>query len=270
LLRRALRAVADGVVGLAYPQECRLCNGPVQSLRDGIACADCWMDPSITRLLIGARVCHKCGAPLDRRTSPATPTPRPPAGDFPPSKNEQADSEGCAPWCAAFPFYCARSCGVYGGAIEAAVLFLKQYPHVCGRLSDLIRLAFETDILSLDADVVVPIPLHPSRERERGYNQAMLIARVLSRNYGLEVEKLALSRVIPTERHRAGLDRIDRARSVENAFAVTRPQIVNGRRLLLVDDVLTTGATISAATCALINAGADRVSVLTAARAAGK
>jgi ComF family protein len=110
------------------------------------------------------------------------------------------------------------------------------------------------------------VPLHRLRERQRGFNQASVIARLISRALALELDDRSLKRIKPTERHRAGMDASDRAQSVERAFKVVRPSLVEGASVLLVDDVYTTGSTICAASQALLDAGAERVNVLTIAR----
>src|SRR6266496_3386372 len=117
------------------------------------------------------------------------------------------------------------------------------------------------------ANLIIPVPLHPDRERERGFNQANLLARELSRLTKLQLNEHAIIRDVHTERHRAGMDSRARRDSVENAFRVRRPQIIAGRRVLLVDDVFTTGATVSACAAVLKKAGAEEVFVLTVARA---
>jgi len=112
----------------------------------------------------------------------------------------------------------------------------------------------------------MPVQLHRLREQQRGFNQAAIIARLVSRGFGLRFDDRSLKRIKPTERHRAGMDANDRAQSVERAFEVARPRLIDGASVLLVDDVYTTGSTICAASQALIDAGAQRVSVLTIAR----
>jgi ComF family protein len=114
--------------------------------------------------------------------------------------------------------------------------------------------------------MVIPVPLHREREKQRGFNQAAIVAEALARKFNLHLDKHSLVRIKPTERHRAGMDATDRAKSVERAFKVVRPGLVEGASVLLVDDVMTTGSTIGAATSALIEAGAKRVNVLTIAR----
>lgn len=113
----------------------------------------------------------------------------------------------------------------------------------------------------------MPVPLHRSRERQRGFNQAAIIATLISREFGLRLDARSLTRVKPTERHRAGMDLTDRAQSVERAFEVVSPRLVEAASVLLVDDVYTTGSTICAASNCLLEAGASQVTVLTIARA---
>jgi ComF family protein len=110
------------------------------------------------------------------------------------------------------------------------------------------------------------VPLHRVRARERGFNQAKVVAKVIARDFHIRLEGRVLVRARPTERHRIGLDAVDRKKSVERAFSVARPALVEGRSVLLVDDVFTTGSTITAASNALLEAGARRVNVLTIAR----
>jgi ComF family protein len=104
------------------------------------------------------------------------------------------------------------------------------------------------------------------RERERGFNQAAVLGRALARLNDLPFDVWSLARNLHTERHRAGMDARARRESVEGAFKVERPRLVEGERVLLVDDVYTTGATASACALALKEAGALEVFVLTVAR----
>ena len=115
-------------------------------------------------------------------------------------------------------------------------------------------------------DVLVPVPLHPRRARERGYNQALLLARRLERAWGVPVAADALRRAVVTQ-PQADLDAAARRRNVRNAFVVHRPELVAGRHVVLVDDVLTTGATAGECAKSLARAGAATVGVLTVARA---
>lgn len=118
-----------------------------------------------------------------------------------------------------------------------------------------------------DAGVIVPVPLHRTRLWSRRFNQAAALAQVVARQTGVPFAPLALARVKRT-RQQVGLTRAQRAENLQGAFRVpagTRPRI-EGRRILLVDDVLTTGATANAAARALLRAGASAVDLLTFAR----
>ncbi len=113
-------------------------------------------------------------------------------------------------------------------------------------------------------EVVVPVPLHPQRLRQRGFNQAMEIARPLARRLGLVLDGTACRRLRPTTAQ-TGLDAAGRRRNVAGAFAVS-PRLA-GRSVALVDDVMTTGSTVHAVADALCRAGVAQVEVWTAARA---
>src|SRR5439155_20729340 len=114
--------------------------------------------------------------------------------------------------------------------------------------------------------VLVPVPLHPARLRARGFNQALLLARALGRRLDLPVAPRVLVRRRAT-RAQPGLDAVERRRNLREAFRVRAPGTVAGRRVELVDDVLSTGAPADACARALLAAGAVRVDVYTVGRA---
>jgi len=118
---------------------------------------------------------------------------------------------------------------------------------------------------TLEPDVVVPVPLHPSRRRRRGYNQAELLAREFGRARGLPVDSSALVRIVTGRSQVRTASRRERSRNVTDAFACTERSF-SDKRILLVDDVCTTGATIEACGVALRAAGASQVVGLTVAR----
>jgi ComF family protein len=114
---------------------------------------------------------------------------------------------------------------------------------------------------------IIPVPLHGKKMKSRGFNQASILAQALSKSLGLPLDEVSLLRVSGSEKYRAGLDAKGRQDTVAGAFEVRHPRLVADENILLVDDVFTTGATVSACAEALTRAGAKTVSVLTIARA---
>lgn len=166
-----------------------------------------------------------------------------------------------------YAFERARSFAVYDDALSEAILLLK-YEEVtrlgdwfAARLAEMMaRAAGEWR-----ADVVVPVPLHPDRRRERGYNQAELIARPLAKRLNLRLEPHALIRTKPRPPQLV-LSRSEHWKSVRGAYAIRKGGKVDNLRVLLVDDVLTTGATLDACARVLKKAGAASILGLTIGR----
>lgn len=117
-----------------------------------------------------------------------------------------------------------------------------------------------------DFDFIVAVPLHPKRRRERGFNQSELLARALAHHIAIPPLR-ALLRIRST-RPQVGLTDLQRRENVRKAFRCSAHGQIAKRRILLIDDVMTTGATVISAAETLLEAGAGSVSVLTAARAA--
>lgn len=114
-------------------------------------------------------------------------------------------------------------------------------------------------------DLLVPVPLHPRRKRERGFNQALLLARRVGRGWRVPVRDDVLVRAVATP-SQTELDAMARRVNVRDAFRLRRPDLIAGRHVLLVDDILTTGATLSECARCLREGGARVVGVLTVAR----
>jgi ComF family protein len=163
-------------------------------------------------------------------------------------------------------FSVARAVGPYEGALRESVLQLKRQPHVALQLETLLIAAAKREPLGLSTRII-PVPLHKKRQRSRGFNQAAIIAEVLSKGLRLPLDEVSLMRVSSTEKYRAGLDAKGRRDTVAGAFEVRHPRLIENENILLVDDVFTTGATVSACAAALLSAGAQNVFVLTISRA---
>jgi ComF family protein len=163
----------------------------------------------------------------------------------------------------------ARAAGIYDHSLKAAIhaLKFKDKVSLANPLGALLFSTFRRHWTDGDIDVVAPVPLHRHRFRRRGFNQAYLLVRRWALPPG---ETVVIRDLLVRTRATApqtGLDRRQRRINIRNAFSVSRRGQSAGRRVLLVDDVLTTGATADACADALIRDGARRVDVLTLARA---
>ncbi len=152
------------------------------------------------------------------------------------------------------------------GTIRQAILLFKYggRPSLGCHLGRLMVEAAERLFDPGEFDLLVPVPLHPRREHERGFNQAAVLAEEVGRGLGLLSGRRVLRRVRPTGAQSGG--RQERGENVKGAFRVARADRVEGRRLLIIDDVLTTGATVNECAKALLAAGAADVAVYTLAR----
>ncbi|CAG1066506.1 orotate phosphoribosyltransferase [uncultured bacterium] len=160
-------------------------------------------------------------------------------------------------------FTSARSAFVFEGKVLEAVHKLKYGGDtaLAGPLASLLSAAHLPEGLSM----VVPVPLHPARLKERGFNQSLLIARELSRNYGLSLVYDRLKRARDTGQQ-VGLKAAERKKNVSGAFTLDGGSFFKGRKVLLVDDVTTTGATLNECAKVLKKAGAEVIAI-TVARA---
>lgn len=165
------------------------------------------------------------------------------------------------------PFTGARSFGYYTGELGKLVRALKfqNRRNLAGLLAPFMIEAFWETWSRDDFDMVTPIPLHPGRRRARGYNQSELLARRLANRVGIPFRNKILVRRRPTA-PQTGLTDSRRRENVRNAFRCVDSLQVAGRRILLIDDVMTTGATAASASGTLMKSGAFRVCVLTLAR----
>lgn len=244
-LGRVANLCYDSLLTVVYPQPCLVCGRSVESRAFGVACKTCWRQ---TRLFTAEdTLCWKCGL-LSLGTV----------------SHEKREHVRCR-HCDDAAFTVARACGAYDGALRVSILALKREPHLCSRLVKLIASSQQQNPLN-QATRIVPVPLHPARQRTRGFNQAVVIATALSRATSIVLDQVSLVRTSHTDQHRAGMDVRDRRKTVESAFEVLYPALIEDERVLLVDDVFTTGATVSSCAQALHEAGAAEVFVLTIAR----
>lgn len=218
--------------------------------------------------------CCACGAPAPAHTRlalppahlcPACQTAAPFPAELPlcPRCSRPLDGHWIlCPDCAAgqVHFASALAVGLYRPPLSQAIIQLKygDVPAVAAPLGALLATAAVHRWPSCPFDAVVPMPLHRARHSRRGYNQALLLARPVARRLGLPLHPTWLRRVRPTMAQ-ATLGRKERLHNLAGAFAA--PRLSGHPRILLIDDVMTTGATLSAAARALHESGAARVDV---------
>lgn len=228
-----------GTLDLLLPPRCPVCREIASA--DGRYCAACWAGLRF----ITAPMCARCGAPFDIDRGP---------------------DAACGACLATPPRYtAARAAMIYDGSARAVLLSFKH-----GDREYLSRV-MAPQLVRAGAGwlgpgaLLVPVPLHRWRLWRRGFNQAAVLARATGRRSATPVAVDALVRIKAAIISR-GMGRRKRARNVEGAFRVARPAAVRGRDIVLVDDVLTTGATAEACARMLFRAGARSVRVLTWAR----
>jgi len=238
-LAAAARLFVDPVLALVFPTSCAACREPMDHPRSGPLCDGCWgalprhgcvCGCGVPLLSAGAAVCGRCRRGLS-------------------------------------PFARGASLGPYDGSLRVVIHELKYRGRRRAAAQLAHRLGGEPrvrDVLA-GADVLVPVPLHPRRRRERGFNQAELLAAELGRRGAVSVSSGTLVRRTDTA-SQAGLTAARRRANVSGAFAVRHRSRVAGRVIVLVDDVYTTGATARACARALRAAGAAEVRLVTVAR----
>ena len=240
-LTGAVRRVLMPVLDALLPHRCLACGTLVEAA--GVLCPDCWLGIE----MIGPPQCDSCGLPFEYDL-------------------------GVGALCGACarerpPFGRARAALIYNDGSRGLILAFKHADRPEGAATFARWMVRAGDELIEEAEVVVPVPLHWTRLFARRYNQAALLAQAIGRQTGLEVRVDALIRRRRTP-SQGRLGRSARRRNVAGVFAVApaRRSRIEGCRVLLVDDVMTTGATVSACAKALHRAGASTVDVLTLAR----
>jgi len=239
-------ALAQFLLDWFYPRHCYHCGEPLHETAAHVLCRTCLDEFSAGR--ITGPVCARCGLPLSGAPAPGT----------------------LCLMCRAEErhFDAARAFSVYAGPVASIILAFKfRGDHFLG--PRLVRRLLDggppPEIGG--ADVIVPVPLHPRRRRERGYDQALLLARAMVGRLDGKLLTGALVRTRYTSQQ-ALLPVQKRWDNVRGAFAVRKPGRVSGRRVLLVDDVMTTGRTADECAKVLKKAGASHVQVLVLARPA--
>jgi ComF family protein len=236
-------ALLNAALSFFYPEVCQICGDARAPAANGYVCPRCWQR---VRFIIPP-FCERCGLPYE--------------GDI----NTAFECSNCREM--ELHFRSARSAVAAGDLVLEAIRRYKYQRALWFEpfLADLLIRRAAPELSREKWDAIVPVPLHPAKEREREFNQAERLADHLGAATRIPVNKRLLRRVEPT-RTQTLLTRPQRAANVRNAFAVPRGQRLHGARVVLVDDVFTTGTTTSACAKALLSGGAGDVCVWTVAR----
>jgi competence protein ComFC len=227
--------VRNTLLNILFPETCPICQRPASDHTTAPVCTECWL----SIIPYTGPACRKCGRPL---TSDASII----CGDC--LHDEPA-------------FSSCRSFGLYEGALRKAINLLKY--HRVQRLSKpLADILLHIKIPRIDA--VLPVPLYKKRLRQREFNQSALIAKYSAEGLGSLLVTDALVKMRDT-RPQVGLSSDERRKNMRNAFGVQNYMAIQGKDILLIDDVSTTGATIRECSRVLKKAGAGDIHVLTLA-----
>ncbi len=229
------------IINFILPPSCVISGRPVE--KQGMISPEVWSSLSF----IAEPLCDCCGRPFDF---------------------EQPEGTLCGECLAERPHYNrSRSALQYNDSSRELILKFKHTDHTHAVIAFLPWMKRAGARLIENSDCTVPVPLHRWRFLKRRYNQAALIAQALSRETGLAYHPEAIERVRAT-RSQGHLSAKDRARNVRKAFTIpeNRQPEIRGKRVLLIDDVYTTGATVNECALALLKAGCAEVNVLTLAR----
>jgi len=242
-----VKSLAKGLISLLFPADCKICHHPLEPLSRSFICEDCWSKVK----WLEAPHCSRCSKP------------------FPSSSTLQGVSCLLCSECRKEKSYFEKIFvpTLYEGVMKEAIHLLKykKKTGISASLERIMKRYFDhIDLPHLD--LVVPVPLHRKRFRERGFNQAELIADIVARYFRLKLVKNNLQRVRATKTQTT-LARKERIKNIKGAFQVKNKGEFQKKSLLLVDDVYTTGTTLKEAARVLKRAEAGEVYLFALARA---
>jgi ComF family protein len=239
-----VKEILTGVTDLIFPPLCITCGAVLEEHTPLPFCPPCAAGIHFIR----PPLCPRCGIPFS---------------------SAEGEDHLCGECLATErPFAVARAVGLYEKTLLTAIHLFKYrgrigMGEILGRImADFAGGQWDMTVFSL----IIPVPLHRKRLRERGFNQAVILAREIAKRFSLPLDVMTLRREHFTA-PQVGLGREERSANVRKAFAVRKPEKIAGRRILLVDDVTTTGSTLTECASVLMKANAEAVAILTLARA---
>ncbi len=233
-----LKQLTNDLTGFVFPPYCAVCEVPLRP-NEKVICETCYQSIRF----IDCHFCSHCGRPLNKTASRC---------------KKCRDHK--------LNLTRIRALGAYDDSLSSIIHLLKygQKPSLAERLGRMMGVVVTADPILSTAALAIPVPLHPVRRRERGYNQSELLARALADSVGLPLVTNALARKKNTK-SQTNLTSEERSTNVAAAFEVKHPDILKDKRILLVDDVMTSGSTLHSCAEALLRGGAQEVYGITCA-----
>lgn len=238
-----LKPWLDTALGFVYPEVCQICSHEHAAANEGFVCGACRQKAQVVK----PPFCERCGLPF--------------SGDI----STKFTCSNCHEM--ELHFSSARSAVLSEGVVREIIHRYKYRQGIWFEpyLGELLVRQAGAVVAQEGWNMIVPVPLHPARQREREFNQAERLAGYLARSAQIPVNSSLLRRIEPTTTQ-TRLNRKERAENMRRAFSMQPKRKLNGERVVVVDDVLTTGATTNACARILLKAGAREVCVWTVAR----
>ena len=240
--------IKEGLLNFVFPLDCKICEKPIRESKGYSICEDCFK----TIELIERPYCVKCGKPLI------------PTDAF--KQNREVLCLDCKIKKYSFEF--SRSMGVYDKVLKKCIHLFKYYGEKklakpLGKL--MVDCLLKNNEFENKFDLIIPVPLHKNDLKKRGFNQSVLLGKVVGNYFSIPVGESTLVKKKLTP-FQINLSKKERGKNILGAFSVEKPEEIKGKNILILDDVFTTGATVEECAKELMKARAKNIFVLTLAR----
>ena len=240
--------IKEGLLNFVFPLDCKICEKPIRESKGYSICEDCFE----TIELIERPYCVKCGKPLIH------------ADAF--KQNREVLCFDCKRNKYSFEF--SRSIGIYDKVLKKCIHLFKYHGEKklakpLGKL--MVDYLLKNNEFKNKLDLIIPVPLHKNDLKKRGFNQSVLLGKVIGNYFSIPVGESVLIKKNLTP-FQVNLSKKEREKNILRAFSVEKPEEIKGKNILILDDVFTTGATVEECAKELMKARAKNVFVLTLAR----
>ena len=246
--QNVIKYIKEGLLNFIFPLDCKICEKPIRESKGYSICENCFK----TIELIEQPYCIKCGKPLISTDA------------F--KQNREILCLDCKRKKYSFEF--SRSMGIYHKVLKKCIHLFKYYGEKklakpLGKL--MVDYLLKNNEFENKFDLIIPVPLHKNDLKKRGFNQSVLLGKVIGDYFFIPVEERVLikKKITPFQ---VNLSRKEREKNILRAFSVEKPEKIKGRNILILDDVFTTGATVEECAKELMKARAKNIFVLTLAR----